>query len=69
MTRIFNSFFAIGLDGQSPNDMEKERENGVKSGQNVRLGQRASPIGAGRQARRGTWKFLLVHAVIRHKQQ
>jgi hypothetical protein len=41
---IFNSFFAIGLDRQSPNDMEKEREKGAFSGQNVRFGVRASPI-------------------------
>jgi hypothetical protein len=29
---IFNIFFTIGLDAQSPNDVEKEREKGAISG-------------------------------------
>ena len=66
---IINSFFAIGLDGQSPNDMEKERENGAFWGQNVRFGVRTSPIKAGRPERRGPGKTPLFLAVIRHKRE
>jgi len=68
-TLIFRTFFAIGLDARSPNDMEKEREKGRFSGQNVRFGVRASLIGRRLAARRERWKILLFLAVIRLKRQ
>jgi hypothetical protein len=66
---IFNIFFAIGLDAQSPNDVEKEREKGRFSGQNVRFGVGASPIGAVLPARCKLGKTPLFPALIRHKRQ
>jgi hypothetical protein len=51
---IFCIFFAIGLDGQSLNDMEKEREKGRFWGRNVRFGGESQSDW--KEARSAAWR-------------